>query len=468
MSGRQDKGYAEMSLRIEADGYVPQVIHGLKKGDQKAIELELKPDPGIGGSVLTPGGKRSAHDATVVLAMIRRSARLKGSTFPELVLIKGESLRDQWERPTVVQPDENGRFTLPNEPDPTAVVLILHGDGVFVQRFAEWKKATDVVLERWGRINGSVRWGGDKIGAGEKVDLSIFGDAYGYPDIIVQSDATVANEEGHFVFERVLPGRAQLSCPIEVVGGKVSTSDSKDGKPTIVTIETSFAGASAEVVERRVTAPIEDSISTVEAVRSIKSTSEEGRSLVTVEFDTEHDIDKAANNLREAVSEVLDDLPDEAGLPEVAKAKAGDGEKSSVYLEGRYATAEIGAATTAVVIGGKGRSVIGRLTGIENPEGITFRVHPNAPHFGGPGDDTQWVAWSAFRRSPDGATFFRDGLKVAQDGSFEIPKMLPGNYQIFFTQKDGKTKAGSGVFRLPREDWEGDSEPFDAGEFRAR
>jgi beta-lactamase regulating signal transducer with metallopeptidase domain len=360
-----DKGYAEMSLRIEADGYVPQIIHGLKKGDQKIFDIKLKRDAGIAGSVQTPNGKRAAHDATVVLAMIRRNARLKGSTFPELALSKGDSLRDQWERPTVVQPDEQGRFTLPNEPDPTAVVLILHGDGVFVQPFAEWKKATNVTLEPWGRIHGDVRWGGDKVGSDEMVNLSINrGDALGYPDIVAQYDETIANDKGHFVFERVLPGMAQLSCPIE--------------------------------------------------------------------FD------------------------------------AGDGKKYSSYLEGRITHADIKAPHTSVIIGGKGRTVTGKLTGFANLNGITFRVHPNAPHFGRPGDDRQWAAWNVFKQSPAGGSFFRDGLKVADDGTFEILAMLPGYYQIFFEQEGGKKNAANGVFRIPKEEWEGDSEPFDAGQFKAR
>jgi len=79
-----------------------------------------------------------------------------------------------------------------------------------------------------------------------------------------------------------------------------------DIEPPIVTIETSYTGASATVVERRITQLIEDQISVVEAIKSIESSSEDGRSLVTVEFNVDRDIDAAANDLREAALQYLD------------------------------------------------------------------------------------------------------------------------------------------------------------------
>ncbi|YCM43918.1 efflux RND transporter permease subunit [Verrucomicrobiaceae bacterium 227] len=92
-----------------------------------------------------------------------------------------------------------------------------------------------------------------------------------------------------------------------------------DIDPPIITIETNYLGASAAVVERRITQLIEDRISVVESIKSIESTSEDGRSQVTVEFDVDRDIDDAANDLREAVSSLLADLPEEADPPAVTK-----------------------------------------------------------------------------------------------------------------------------------------------------
>lgn len=212
-----ERSYDEMVLRIEADGYVPQVTGWLKKADRpQEITVQLAPDPGIRGSVQTHGGGRWAHDATVVLGMIRKDIRIKGATFPELDLgPEPKTLRDKWDRPLVITPDNEGRFTLPTEIDPTAVVLILHGDGVYLKPYAEWKAEPHVQLERWGRINGHVQWG-PRVGKGEKVDLGIsLGDDWGWPDIISQRDTETANEDGIFVFQRLLPNvTAQLSSPM--------------------------------------------------------------------------------------------------------------------------------------------------------------------------------------------------------------------------------------------------------------
>ncbi len=92
-----------------------------------------------------------------------------------------------------------------------------------------------------------------------------------------------------------------------------------DIDPPIVTIETNYIGASAAVVERRITQLIEDRISIVEAIKSVESSSEDGRSQVTVEFNINRDIDSAANDLREAISGLLDELPVEADPPEITK-----------------------------------------------------------------------------------------------------------------------------------------------------
>jgi len=92
-----------------------------------------------------------------------------------------------------------------------------------------------------------------------------------------------------------------------------------DIEPPIVTIETVYPGASAAVVERRITQRIEDRISTVEAIKTVSSASVDEVSTVTVEFQINRDIDAAANDLREAVSGLLDELPEEADPPEITK-----------------------------------------------------------------------------------------------------------------------------------------------------
>ena len=97
-----------------------------------------------------------------------------------------------------------------------------------------------------------------------------------------------------------------------------------DIDPPIVTINTTYTGAAASIVETRVTQVIESRISGVEGIRYISSTSEDGRSRVSVEFDINRNIDDAANDLRDRVSGVLDNLPEEADPPEVEKADSND------------------------------------------------------------------------------------------------------------------------------------------------
>ncbi|MEJ2576910.1 MAG: efflux RND transporter permease subunit, partial [Gammaproteobacteria bacterium] len=97
-----------------------------------------------------------------------------------------------------------------------------------------------------------------------------------------------------------------------------------DIDPPVVSVETIYPGAAANVVETRITQLIEDRISGVEGIRYIESVSEDGRSSITVEFDVARDIDGAANDIRDRVSTVLDDLPDEADPPEIQKVDSNE------------------------------------------------------------------------------------------------------------------------------------------------
>lgn len=97
-----------------------------------------------------------------------------------------------------------------------------------------------------------------------------------------------------------------------------------DIDPPVVSIETVYQGAAANVVESRITQLIEDRISGVEGIRYIQSVSEDGRSAITVEFQIDRDIDGAANDIRDRVSTVLDDLPDEAEPPEIQKVDSNE------------------------------------------------------------------------------------------------------------------------------------------------
>lgn len=97
-----------------------------------------------------------------------------------------------------------------------------------------------------------------------------------------------------------------------------------DIDPPIVTIDANYPGASAAVVETRITQVIEERISGIEGIRFIESSSSDGRSRISLEFNIERDIDSAANDIRDRISGVLDNLPDEADPPEVQKVDSSD------------------------------------------------------------------------------------------------------------------------------------------------
>lgn len=105
---------------------------------------------------------------------------------------------------------------------------------------------------------------------------------------------------------------------------RLSLREYPDIDAPIVTIDTRYAGASASVVETRITQIIEDRIAGVEGIRFINSNSRDGRSSISIEFGVNQDIDVAANDIRDRISGVLDNLPEEADPPEVEKADSND------------------------------------------------------------------------------------------------------------------------------------------------
>ena len=95
-----------------------------------------------------------------------------------------------------------------------------------------------------------------------------------------------------------------------------------DIDPPVVSVQTSYTGASSAVVETRVTQVIEDAIAGIEGIDTISSSSRDGSSSVNITFRLTRDIEAAANDVRNAVSRALGRLPEEVDPPEVQKAEA--------------------------------------------------------------------------------------------------------------------------------------------------
>lgn len=92
--------------------------------------------------------------------------------------------------------------------------------------------------------------------------------------------------------------------------------------PPIISVSTSFPGANADVIETQITEPLEASINGIPGIRSLTSTSRDGRSFITVEFELEVDLETAANDVRDKVSGAMRKLPKDVDLPTVTKADA--------------------------------------------------------------------------------------------------------------------------------------------------
>lgn len=92
--------------------------------------------------------------------------------------------------------------------------------------------------------------------------------------------------------------------------------------PAIITVSTSYPGANSDVIETQITEPLEQNINGIPGVRSLTSVSRQGGSNITVEFELSVDLETAANDVRDKVSQAMRLLPRDCDPPTVAKADA--------------------------------------------------------------------------------------------------------------------------------------------------
>lgn len=93
--------------------------------------------------------------------------------------------------------------------------------------------------------------------------------------------------------------------------------------PTVVSVRTSYPGANSDIIESQITEPLEKSINGIDGIRNISSSSNQGSSNITVEFNLDKNIEEAANDVRDKVSQAARSLPkDIDGNPVVSKADA--------------------------------------------------------------------------------------------------------------------------------------------------
>jgi multidrug efflux pump len=92
--------------------------------------------------------------------------------------------------------------------------------------------------------------------------------------------------------------------------------------PPIITVNTSYTGANPDVIESQITEPLEESINGISGIRTLSSSSAEGRSSISVEFNLDIDLEAAANDVRDRVSRAMRNLPLDADPPVITKQDA--------------------------------------------------------------------------------------------------------------------------------------------------
>src|SRR5687767_10201989 len=93
--------------------------------------------------------------------------------------------------------------------------------------------------------------------------------------------------------------------------------------PPVITVRTSYTGANADVIQSQITEPLEKAINGIDGIRTISSSSNQGTSIITVEFNLSSNLEAAANDVRDKVSQAVRQLPQDIDAPPViSKADA--------------------------------------------------------------------------------------------------------------------------------------------------
>jgi multidrug efflux pump len=109
--------------------------------------------------------------------------------------------------------------------------------------------------------------------------------------------------------------------------------------PPVITVRTNYTGASADVIQSQITEPLEKAINGIEGIRSISASSNQGSSIITVEFILSANLEAAANDVRDKVSQALRQLPQDIDAPPVvSKADANSDAIVSMTLKSNTRT----------------------------------------------------------------------------------------------------------------------------------
>ncbi|MFD2161927.1 efflux RND transporter permease subunit [Paradesertivirga mongoliensis] len=96
--------------------------------------------------------------------------------------------------------------------------------------------------------------------------------------------------------------------------------------PAIVSVRTNYSGANSDIIESQITEPLEKAINSIDGIRNISSSSNQGSSRINIEFNLDKNLEEAANDVRDKVSQAVRELPDDIDSPPVVSKADADSE----------------------------------------------------------------------------------------------------------------------------------------------
>ncbi len=187
------------SLRIEADGYAPEMSEGFKDDAGEIVhDFKLKKAVGFGGIVTGPDGQ-PLRGAVVALTNLNLRPYILNGAIPEFVQSPGTT--------EVTRAD--GLYSFRAQEEPTGI-LVVANEGFM--RKAPWELVAsgDVRVEPWGRVEGTCRIG-EKPVSHQKIRLSVDATAASSTDYEFYEYEAETDADGKFVVERVIPGDASAT-----------------------------------------------------------------------------------------------------------------------------------------------------------------------------------------------------------------------------------------------------------------
>ena len=101
--------------------------------------------------------------------------------------------------------------------------------------------------------------------------------------------------------------------------------------PPIISVRTTYAGANSDVIESQITEPLEKSLNSIDGIRNITSSSSQGSSNINVEFTLDKNLEEAANDVRDKVSQAARNLPQDIDAPPVVSKQDADSQPIMIF-----------------------------------------------------------------------------------------------------------------------------------------